>query len=136
MEIEGENRVPVGRMGLFARFPFLKHRVQNMDHLIRNCDKFMDMYTCLLECFPEEACYLVDTFDYIRISTADILRLGENIESSDYVDHPLDSIALGVLESRSFLFRLVEKITCIQFVKLSYSVVKSDCSLKFWPTLA
>ena len=106
VEIEGENRVPTGRMGLFARFPFLTNRTQTMSHLIKNRDKFMDMYMALLECFPEES-HLVDTFDYIRMSAEDILRLEEDIESSSYADHPLDSIALGVLESRSFLFRYV-----------------------------
>lgn len=78
-----------------------------MNHLVKNRAKFLDMYQKLLETAigksASEAC-LIDTFEYIRMSTDDILRLDEHVEHSDYVDHPLDSIALGVLEARSFLF--------------------------------
>ena len=42
-----------------------------------------------------EAC-LIDTFEYIRMSTDDILRLDEHVEDPDYVDHPLDTISLGM----------------------------------------
>ena len=65
------------------------------------------MYQKLLEMTlgesESEAC-LIDTFEYIRMSTDDILRLNEHVEDPDMVDHPLDTIALGVLEARSFLF--------------------------------
>jgi hypothetical protein len=64
------------------------------------------MYQKLLEMTlgesESEAC-LIDTFEYIRMSTDDILRLNEHVEDPDMVDHPLDTIALGVLEARSFL---------------------------------
>lgn len=128
VEIEGENKVITGRMGLFdrfvmmpvrkkktsqlfclftSRFPFLTQRLRTMNHLVKNRAKFLDMYQKLLETVigksTAEAC-LIDTFEYIRMSTDDILRLNEHVEDSDYVDHPLDSIALGVLEARSFLF--------------------------------
>lgn len=78
-----------------------------MNHLVKNRQKFLDMYQKLLEATigesSSEAC-LIDTFEYIRMSTDDILRLDEHVENADFVDHPLDSIALGVLEARSFLF--------------------------------
>ena len=77
-----------------------------MNHLVKNRFKFLDMYQKLLETMvgaTSEAC-LIDTFEYIRMSTDDILRMEEHVEHPDYVDHPLDSIALGVLEARSFLF--------------------------------
>ena len=77
-----------------------------MNHLVKNRFKFLEMYQKLLETqlgATSEAC-LIDTFDYIRMSTDDILRMNEHVEDPDYVDHPLDTIALGVLEARSFLF--------------------------------
>jgi len=107
VEIEGENMVLTGRMGLFDRFPFLTQRLKTMNHLVKNRVKFLDMYQKLLEMTlgesESEAC-LIDTFEYIRMSTDDILRLNEHVEDPDMVDHPLDTIALGVLEARSFLF--------------------------------
>jgi len=107
VEIGGENMVLTGRMGLFDRFPFLTQRLKTMNHLVKNRVKFLDMYQKLLEMTlgesESEAC-LIDTFEYIRMSTDDILRLNEHVEDPDMVDHPLDTIALGVLESRSFLF--------------------------------
>ena len=36
------------------------------------------------------------------------MRLDEDVESTTYSDHPLDAISLGMLESRSFLFRYVD----------------------------
>ena len=96
----------------------LQARIGTMRHLVTNCDKLFDMYSALLEivaadedsggCDVEDAGGgggLLDTFEYLRISWRDILRLDEDIESADYADHPLDSICLGVLESRSFLFK-------------------------------
>ena len=84
-----------------------------MRHLVANVEKLMDMYAALLEMShgvgaggDSEDSSLMDTFDYIRISWRDILRLDEDIQSPDYADHPLDSICLGVLESRSFLFKV------------------------------
>ena len=47
---------------------------------------------------------LIDTLEYIRMRTDDILRMEEHVEAEDYVENPLDSVALGVLEARSFLF--------------------------------
>ena len=102
--MEGDNSVLTGRQGLFARFAFLTQRQITMAHLIRNRKKFLDMYQKFLRCFPEES-HLVDIFEYIRISTDDILKIDEDVASSDYEDSPLDSITLGILESRSFLFR-------------------------------
>ena len=91
----------------FPRFPFLTQRLRTMNHLVKNRVKFLDMYQKLLEVTigesSSEAC-LIDTFEYIRMSTDDILRLNEHVEDPDYVDHPLDTIALGILEARSFLF--------------------------------
>ena len=107
VELEGDKRVLTGRSGLFSRFPFLTQRIHTMGHLIKNRERFLDMFERLLECFPDES-YLLDTFDYLRMSTDDILRLDEDVESPSYSDHPLDSITLGVLESRSFLFRYVD----------------------------
>ena len=78
-----------------------------MGHLVKNRNRFLDMYQKLLEISvgnsATEAC-LIDTFEYIRMSTDDILRLDEHVEDPEYVDHPLDTIALGILEARSFLF--------------------------------
>ena len=78
-----------------------------MNHLVKNRVKFLDMYQKLLEVTigesASEGC-LIDTFEYIRMSTDDILRLNEHVEDPEYVDHPLDTIALGILEARSFLF--------------------------------
>ena len=78
-----------------------------MGHLVQNRTRFLDMYQKLLEISvgnsATEAC-LIDTFEYIRMSTDDILRLDEHVEDPEYVDHPLDTIALGILEARSFLF--------------------------------
>jgi hypothetical protein len=34
--ILGENKIPVGKEGLFARFPFLAEKFQTMNHLISN----------------------------------------------------------------------------------------------------
>ena len=79
-----------------------------MRHLVTNCDKFFDMYSALLEIVATDSgedSSLLDTFEYLRISWHDILRLDEDIESAGYADHPLDSICLGILESRSFLFK-------------------------------
>ena len=79
-----------------------------MRHLVANCDKFFDMYSALLEIVATDSgedSSLLDTFEYLRISWHDILRLDEDIESAGYADHPLDSICLGILESRSFLFK-------------------------------
>jgi hypothetical protein len=68
------------------------------------------MYHQFLKCFPKED-YLIDIFEYIRMSTDDILMLNkeepeeeEGEEEKPDCDHPLDSIAVGVLEARSFLF--------------------------------
>ena len=76
------------------------------------------MYQQFLRCFPKEE-YLIDIFEYIKHSTEDILEIHryedpDNIEedgkeifksnSSPCDDHPLESICLGVLDSRSFLF--------------------------------
>jgi len=102
VEVEGENKVPVGKEGLFARFPFLSERMVTMNHLISNRQTFLDMYQQLLMCFPAES-HLLHLFQYIRMSTDDILGVNEN-EDNPTPDHPLDSIAVGVLEARSFLF--------------------------------
>ena len=107
VEIAGDNKVLTGRLGLFSRFPFLTQRKHTMGHLIKKREWFLDMFQRFLECFPEES-HLLDTFEYLRISTDDILRLDEDVESATYSDHPLDSISLGMLESRSFLFRYVD----------------------------
>ena len=62
------------------------------------------MYQQFLKCFPDEG-HLLDIFEYIRLSADDILELTNPPElSEDTEDHPLDSIAVGVLETRSFLF--------------------------------
>merc|ERR1719402_1817222 len=73
-----------------------------MNHLISNRQTFLDMYQQFLMCFPKES-YLLHLFEYIRMSTDDILGVNES-EDCPTVDHPLDSIAVGVLEARSFLF--------------------------------
>merc|ERR1719474_2658489 len=73
-----------------------------MNHLISNRQTFLTMYAEFLKCFPKEN-YLIDIFEYIRMSTDHILGVIEDKEVSS-ADHPLDSIAVGVLEARSFLF--------------------------------
>jgi hypothetical protein len=109
IELEGEQKqtVLVGKEGIFSRFPFLGERLTTMHHLISNRQTFLDMYQQFLKCFPKED-YLIDIFEYIRMSTDDILELNEEVaehgEKSGCDDHPLDSIAIGVLEARSFLF--------------------------------
>ena len=105
--LEGDKRILTGRLGLFSRFPFLTQRKDTMGHLIKNRERFLDMFQRFLECFPNDS-HLLDTFEYLRISTDDILRLDEDVESTTYSDHPLDAISLGMLESRSFLFRYVD----------------------------
>ena len=77
-----------------------------MNHLVSNRIKFLDMYQKLLEAAvgSTHEASLIDTLEYIRMSTDDILRMNEHVEDEDYVENPLDSIALGVLETRSFLF--------------------------------
>nr|XP_040564965.1 uncharacterized protein LOC121114914 [Lepeophtheirus salmonis] len=108
IEIEGENRVRTGRDGLFARFPFLSQRIHTMSYLIENRNHFLDRFKFFLILYASEEPHLVDIFEYIRLSTDQLLRLDENVDSPDHKDHPLDSIALGVLEARSFLFRYEE----------------------------
>jgi len=105
VDVEGENKVLTGKEGLFSRFPFLSERNLTMNHLISNRHTFLTMYHQLLKCFPKEE-YLLDVFDYITASADDILGLNESQEEEDEPepDHPLDSIACGVLEARSFLF--------------------------------
>eukprot|EP00092_Neocalanus_flemingeri_P002597 GFUD01002784.1.p1 GENE.GFUD01002784.1~~GFUD01002784.1.p1 ORF type:complete len:650 (+),score=141.30 GFUD01002784.1:424-2373(+) len=110
VEVEGDhtNKVLVGKEGIFSRFPFLNDRLHTMNHLISNRHTFLNMYQQFLKCFPKED-YLMDIFEYIRMSTDDILKLNkeeqkEGEEEKPDCDHPLDSIALGVLEARSFLF--------------------------------
>jgi len=112
IEVEGEhNKVLVGRDGIFSRFPFLDERLQTMQHLITNRHTFLHMYQEFLRCFPKED-YLIDVLEYIMMSTDDILGLapqGDEAESElgpvePHCDHPLESIAIGVLEARSFLF--------------------------------
>ena len=77
--MDGEQGVLTGRLGLFARFPFLAQRQQNtLFHLIANRRKFLDMYLKFLECFPEEA-HLVDIFEYVRMSTDNILKVGGSL---------------------------------------------------------
>lgn len=111
VEVEGEhNKVLVGKEGIFSRFPFLSDRLHTMNHLINNRHTFLNMYHQFLKCFPKED-YLIDIFEYIRMSTDDILMLNKEEPEEDMgeeekpdCDHPLDSIAIGVLEPRSFLF--------------------------------
>jgi len=119
VEVEGDqtNKVLVGKEGIFSRFPFLSDRLRTMNHLITNRQTFLSMYHQFLRCFPKEE-YLIDIFEYIRMSTDDILVVKKEREETEEeeteeeeeeekkqdCDHPLDSIALGVLESRSFLF--------------------------------
>lgn len=111
VEVEGEhNKILVGKEGIFSRFPFLSDRLHTMNHLISNRHTFLNMYHQFLKCFPKED-YLIDIFEYIRMSTDDILMLNkeepeeeEGEEEKPDCDHPLDSIAVGVLEARSFLF--------------------------------
>ena len=71
---------------------------------------FLDMFQQFLRCFPKED-YLIDILEYIRMSTDDILDVAppvpedeEDTEPPPHCDHPLESIAIGVLETRSFLF--------------------------------
>ena len=78
---------------------------------------FLNMYQQFLRCFPKEE-YLIDIFEYIKHSTEDILEIHRDdtlneeegakeifkSNSSTCDDHPLESICLGVLDSRSFLF--------------------------------
>ena len=102
--MEGDNKVLTGRQGLFARFPFLAQRVGTLAYLVDNRAAFLDMFHKFLRCFPEEE-HLVDIFEYLRLSVDDILLLSEDPCGDEYVDSPLDAISLGVLETRSFLFR-------------------------------
>lgn len=104
MEADEEGKVLTGRLGLFARFPFLAQRQENLSHLIKNRNEFLDMFQTFLECFPEEQ-HLVDIFEYIRISADDILLMNEDLTDKSYQDSNLDSISLGILEARSFLFK-------------------------------
>jgi len=119
VEVDGEhNKVLIGKEGIFARFPFLSDRCNSMNFLISNRHTFLNMYQQFLRCFPKEE-YLIDIFEYIKISTDDILEIhkDEDPENGDEGgkekyrsnsincdDHPLESICLGVLDSRSFLF--------------------------------
>jgi len=117
VEVEGEhNKILVGKEGIFSRFPFLSDRLHTMNHLISNRQTFLNMYHQFLKCFPKED-YLIDIFEYIRMSTDDILMLNKEEPKDDEEaeeektdcdedkdDHPLESIALGVIEARSFLF--------------------------------
>ena len=94
------------------------HREQSgfpLNSLLRQT--FLNMYQHFLKCFPKEE-YLIDIFEYIKMSTEDILEIhkyvpgeGEDLEGEKFIcnsvscdDHPLESICLGVLDSRSFLF--------------------------------
>ncbi len=103
--MEGDNKVLTGRFGLFARFPFLSQRLGVLAYLIENRHTFLDMFGKLLSCFGEEDEHLLDIFEYLRLSFDDILLLSEDLEGKEYEDSPLDAITLGVLESRSFLFK-------------------------------
>ena len=111
-------------------------RVGTMGHLVANCDKYFDMYSALLEIVmtttmtseTSDDSGLADTFDYVRISWRDILRLDEDIESTDYKDHPLDSICLGVLESRSFLFKYTHGGSCLNLPPFSSCKTSPECT--------
>lgn len=102
VELEGEVKVMVGKEALFSRYPILNERLLTMQHLISNRQTFLDMYQEFLKCFPEEG-HLLDIFDYIRLSADELLRIDEDLEA-DPSDNHLDSISIGVLETRSFLF--------------------------------
>jgi len=116
VDVDGEhNKVLIGKEGIFARFPFLSDRCNSMNYLITNRHTFLNMYQQFLKCFPKEE-YLIDIFEYIKLSTEDILEIhryeGEDeslkekfrSNSINCDDHPLESICLGVLDSRSFLY--------------------------------
>jgi len=111
IEVEGEPKPLVGREGIFARFPFLADRLQTMQHLISNRQTFLDMYQEFLRCFPKED-YLIDILEYLRMSTDHILGMVPDVvedddtaeEEKEHCDHPLESISIGVLDTRSFLF--------------------------------
>merc|ERR550532_3047630 len=118
VEVDGEhNKVLIGKEGILARFPFLGDRPNSMQYLISNRQTFLNMYQHFLKCFPKEE-YLIDIFEYLKMSTEDILEIhkyvpgeGEELEGEKFIcnsvncdDHPLESICLGVLDSRSFLF--------------------------------
>ena len=77
-----------------------------MNHLVANRHKFLDMYQKLLEATvgSTSESSLIDTLEYIRMSTDDILRMNEHVEDDGHEEHPLDTVALGVVEARSFLF--------------------------------
>ena len=72
---------------------------------------FLNMYQQFLKCFPKED-YLIDIFEYIKMSTDDILEVKKEVPANgdeettktECADHPLESICLGVVEARSFLF--------------------------------
>ena len=81
---------------------------------------FLNMYQQFLRCFPKEE-YLIDIFEYIKISAEDIMEIHKDEETEEEPggggkekfrsnsvncdqDHPLESICLGVLDSRSFLY--------------------------------
>lgn len=102
--MEGDNRILTGTQGLFARFPFLANRKITMAHLLDNRNTFMDMFEKFLSIHAEES-HLLDIFEYIRISADDILLLDENKDLGIEDNDALKSITLGILESRSFLFR-------------------------------
>merc|ERR1719232_1689193 len=119
VELDGaeHNKVLVGKEGLFARFPFIGDRCNSMNFLISNRHTFLNMYHQFLRCFPKEE-YLIDIFDYMKISVDDILEIHKvepeeghedakekyRCNSTNCDDHPLESICLGVLDSRSFLY--------------------------------
>ena len=93
-------------MPTYFRFPFLTQRLRTMNHLVANRHKFLDMYQKLLEATvgSTSESSLIDTLEYIRMSTDDILRMNEHVEDDGHEEHPLDTVALGVVEARSFLF--------------------------------
>ena len=77
-----------------------------------NCRQtFLDMYQEFLRCFPKED-YLIDILEYLRMSTDHILGMVPDLvedddtaeEEKEHCDHPLESISIGVLDTRSFLF--------------------------------
>ena len=53
--LEGDKRILTGRLGLFSRFPFLTQRKDTMGHLIKNRERFLDMFQRFLECFPNDS---------------------------------------------------------------------------------
>jgi len=122
VEVDGtdHNKVLIGKEGIFARFPFLSDRCNSMNFLISNRHTFLNMYQQFLRCFPKEE-YLIDIFEYIKISAEDIMEIHKDEETEEEPggggnekfrsnsvncdqDHPLESICLGVLDSRSFLY--------------------------------